>query len=92
MSASEKEAGTIQVLLKRLNHERLPRALELKKRVDAGARLEDHDLKFLKQVLEDAGLAQRVIAKHPEYESLVTRMISLYAEITRKALENEQKS
>lgn len=86
----EKDAGTIQVLLDRLNNERLPRALDLKKKVDAGQPLEDHDLEFLNRVLEDANNAQRLIARNPDYQSLVGRLISLYGEITRKALANEQ--
>jgi hypothetical protein len=31
------------------------------------------------------------VAKHPEYKSLVDKLASLYADITRKGLENEQK-
>jgi hypothetical protein len=90
MSTSQKDAGTIQALLQRLNTQRLPRALELKKRVDAGARLEDGDIDFLHQVFEDATHVQRVIARHPEYRTLVAQLISLYSEITQKALENEE--
>jgi hypothetical protein len=92
MSASQKDAGTIQVMLKRLNDQRLPRALELKNKVDRGERLEDSDIDFLGRVFEDANQAQAYAARHPEYQALVTQLISLYSEITRKALENEQKS
>jgi hypothetical protein len=91
MSNPSKDAGTIQVLLDRLNAERLPRALDLKSKVDRGERLEQHDLEFLKRVLEDAGSAQQLVAKNPEFQPLVARLISLYGEITRKGLENEQK-
>jgi len=79
-------------LLERLNKQRLPRALELKKRVDAGGKLEEGDIDFLHRVFEDANHVQGVIAKHPEYEKLVAQLISLYSEITKKALENEQNS
>jgi hypothetical protein len=34
---------------------------------------------------------QGLVTKHPEYKSLVDKLASLYAEIARKGLENEQK-
>jgi hypothetical protein len=91
MSESSKDAGTIQTLLDRLNKQRLPRALDLKSRVDRGERLLENDMDFLKRVFDDAGTAQALADKHPEFQPLVARLISLYSEITSKALENEQK-
>jgi len=92
MQDSSKDAGTIQVLLNRLNNERLPTALKLKSKVDRGERLTDHDMQFLSQVFKDAGDARSLADRHPDLQGLVARLISLYSEITRKALENEQKS
>ena len=83
--------GTIQVLLDRLTNFRLPRALELKKRVDAGALLEDADIDFLKRVFEDAANARALVGRHPELQSLAGQLASLYSDIMTAALKNEQK-
>jgi hypothetical protein len=42
--------------------------------------------------LEDGREALALASKHPEFNSLVSRLIDLYSEITRKGLENEQKN
>jgi len=86
-----REAGTIQVLLQRLNDFRLPKALDLKKKVDRGEKLDSYDIDFLETVLADATKAQELVAKHPEFKSLVGMLMTLYGEITTKALENEQR-
>ena len=86
-----KEAGTMQALLQRLNDIRLPKALDLKKRVDRGEKLDSYDIEFLETVMADAISAQGLAEKHPEFKTLVGKLFGLYSEITTKALENEQK-
>ena len=90
MSKETDDAGTIQAVLERLEKFRLPRAMAIKARVDQGERLSDNDMQFLKRVLQDAQGAQAVAERNPQYQTLVVRVIGLYDEITRKALENEQ--
>ena len=92
MKSATEDQGTIQVLLDRLNHFRLPRALDLKKRVDAGEKLGEHDIAFLRRVLEDSNQAQSLASRHPEFKPLVDKLAGLYSHITSRALENEQKN
>jgi hypothetical protein len=92
MDESKTDAGTIQVLLDRLNHFRLPRALALKKKVDEGGTLDDSDIKFLERVLADTSSVTGIADRHPELQSLIAKLAGLYNEITRKALENEEKA
>ena len=90
MADSNEDAGTIQTLLERLDKLRLPRMLGLKQRVDRGEKLTADDLEFLKRALEEGREAAPLLARHPEYQALASRLVSLYDEITRKALENEK--
>jgi len=91
MSEHANDAGTIQVLLERLEKFRLPRALAVKQRVDAGEKLDELDIEFLNEVLAEAQQVQSLIPRHPEYQPLANRVVHLYDEITRKALENERR-
>lgn len=90
MSQANEDAGTIQVLLERLNKFRLPRALELKERMDGGGTLDQNDIEFLERVFHDAHTAQGLVDRHPELQALAGKLSALYSEITAKALENEK--
>ena len=90
MTLSQKESGMIEVVLQRLEEQRIPRALDIKERVDRGERLSDIDLSFLEEVLQDTIEAKPFLDQHPEWQDLATRVIALYKDITSKALANEQ--
>lgn len=92
MTISEQEAGLIEVLVERLEQQRLPRALDLLAMVDRGERLSDLDISFLEEALQDASDVKPFFDQHPEWQDLAGRVVHLYKEITTKALENEQQA
>ena len=89
-SQKAKDAGLLAVIVERMQEQRLPRALDLKAKVDQGGFLEDLDIEFLDKVFADTSELKPLLARHPEYNDLAARMMGLYREITTKALENEQ--
>jgi hypothetical protein len=88
--SDQSDDATIQVLFERLVKFRLPRALDIKKRVDAGARLSDSEIDFLKRALEDAQAASKFVVRNPEVHAVGAQIVDLYDEVVRKALENEK--
>lgn len=90
MTLSQKENGLIEVLVQRLEEQRIPRALDIKARVDNGERLNEFDIDFLEEALQDSIEVKPFIDQHPEWQELSTRVLSLYKDITSRALANEQ--
>lgn len=90
MSDVSKDAGVIAVLAKRMVEERLPKAVAMKERVDKGGLLNDLDLAFLEQIVQDAGQLRPLMEKDPRVKEIAGQMLQLYRGITEKALENEK--
>ena len=90
MSQEANDTGVAAVIIERLEKERLPRALDLKAKVDAGGRLDDMDIAFLERVFADSEDLKPLVDRHPEYNELASRMMRLYQEITARGLENEK--
>ena len=89
MDQSEIDAGTLAALMIRLEEIRLPRALRLLEKVNGGGLLSDRDIRFLKKVYKDSRANEALLDRHPEYDELICRCLSLYTEIINKGIENE---
>ena len=92
MGEDEKDKGVILALVERFEKFRLPMVLELRDKVDAGERLNEREIEYLEQVLQDAQDNRALVERHPEWQKLSAQVVSLYSHITEKALENEKNS
>ena len=92
MTQSSEDTGVIMALLERFNEQTLPRVLAIKKRVEQGEHLTEPDIAFLDELFKNANYVMPLIEKHPDLQPIASRAISLYKEITEKALENERQS
>ncbi|MFZ5602141.1 MAG: hypothetical protein ACOY7J_06785 [Pseudomonadota bacterium] len=90
MSDDQTEAGMITALIQRMKNIRLPRALDIKAKVDNGEVLDEFDIKFLEEVFEDSRNVGAYLTGQPELEDVIGKMVQLYHDITEKALANEQ--
>jgi hypothetical protein len=90
MTDNPNDIGVIAALVERLEKRRIPRALDIKKKVDRGELLDEWDMDYMEKIIADAKDALKVVDDHPEYQELYARVADLYEDITRKALENEQ--
>ncbi len=92
MNDVSKDDAVVTTLLTRFEKIRLPHALEIKKQVDAGETLTEHELMHLENVLLDSNKIKALVDERPDLQPLYAKAIHLYHEITAKALENAQRS
>lgn len=90
MAYTESELALIVTALERLRTQRLPRALDIKEKVDAGGTLDQFDIAFLEEIFQDTYFVRATVNTHPEFQDIVARVTHLYHEITDRALANEQ--
>lgn len=88
----DQDTGTILALMERFNHIRLPRAIDIRTKLENGGLLDGFDIEFLHEVFEDATAAHALFSRHPEIQDIAAHMISLYHHITELALANEQRN
>ena len=90
MADASTDDGIIVALAKRLETQRLPMALSLKEKVEDGGILNEFDISFLEEVIEDLQKINPLVERHPEWQPVVAKMLNLYNEIATQAVENEK--
>ncbi|WP_417362315.1 hypothetical protein [Gallaecimonas pentaromativorans] len=86
----EQSNGVVLALLEQLNDHHIPRLLKLKEKVEEGSRLDDYDLRFLKDAISVAEEEKDLIHQHPELNELAGQLYHLYNLITDQAIVNER--
>lgn len=92
MTDNSKDLGVAMALLERLTTQTLPRAFEIKAKVDRGELLVEWDIDFLQKLFERAEEIKPLVDRHPEYQEVYAQAVHLYKEITERALLNEKGS
>ncbi len=89
MNDAHHEAATIAVVMRRFSQQRYPRIIALQQRLKGGECLSDQDIVLLQQVISDCCYLIPVIRKHPRYQPLAAKAMTLYTGIIKQALVNE---
>ena len=83
------DEGLMTVLLDRYKNQRLPVAEALLKKVEAGDKLNDSDLSFLKETSKIVDEIKPLLDRHPECNAIAAQMMNLCSQIAKKGLSNE---
>ena len=86
----EIEEGTIAVMLEQ-SRRRIPNLLAIKKRLEAGGTLGDTEISHLEDIFQGAGKILAIVDNHPELHQISGKIVNLYTEIMKMAVENEEK-
>lgn len=91
MAYALENEGILVAVLERFEKHRLPRIIDIKNLVDQGGTLNDYDIDFLDEVLNDTKQYESFVQGHAEYRELFARSVHLYNEIISRALDNERR-
>lgn len=90
MTDDSKDMGVAITLLERFTKQTLPKAYEMKKRVDSGERLDQWDIDFLHQLAGRAEEIKPLVERNPQYQEMYAQAVHLFKEIIGQALVNEK--
>ena len=89
VSSNPHDTGALAAQLENAS-KRLPNLLALKARIDGGDTLSDIEVADLEDIFERVRQMLHVYDEHPEVQDLVAQVVSLYLDITTRAVENEK--
>ena len=89
MENEAEEDGVFFAIVREMESLHLPRALDLKDKLDQGGVLDEMDIGFLERVFTEAEELKPLVERHPEHLALAARLMDLYHAITTLALKNE---
>lgn len=89
MNSAQDDLGIITAVFAHLDLEAIPRALAIKAEMDAGVPLNELDLLFFEECLDEVANLLYVIDRYPDYQLVTSKMVELCHEITQKAFENQ---
>lgn len=90
MSVQINDIGIIQAILECFEKHHLPRVVEIKEKLDRGDILNEFDIEYMSEAIHDNCGLMPYLGRHPDYESLVSKVIHYYKSITDEALANER--
>jgi len=90
MNMKTDDTGIIMAIVECFQKQRLPRVIEIKTKLDQGETLNEFDIEYLSEAIRDNCGFVPYIARHPEYQTLVSKVIHYYKQITEEALANEK--
>jgi len=91
MHNSIKYKSVRQALLQRLMSIRVPRIIEIKKRLDEGEKLSEQNINYLQRILRETRENKKYFDKVPEMEQFYIKLVHYYHKLITQAVENEMK-
>lgn len=82
--------GVGLAVLARFERQRLPRLLNIKKRLDQGEKLTAADIAYLTRVMSDSQYIGRIVTERPVLAHAFQRAVQIYKDIAEQAAENER--
>ncbi len=92
MDTNIKDKVVLEALFERFEKQRLPRLLDIDKKLEQGSKLDNYDIEFLEEVFSDTKKNEHYLKNaDDELKEIFMKVLSLYKDITKKAMTNEKK-